>query len=80
MYRIWGSKPLRNTLGKNHKILNDFEVDVSQQGLKETDIQLFRNLGCINRSMASREREVMAPEVYISELTPGEVRSVIRCL
>lgn len=79
MYRIWGSKPLRNTSGKKHKILNDFEVDVSQRGLKETDIQLFWNLGCINRNMASRKREVI-PEVYISELTPGEVRSAIRCL
>ena len=53
---------------------------LSQQGLKETDIQLLENLGCINGSMVSQKGEVAAPAVSISELTPGEVCSVLRCL
>ena len=53
---------------------------LSQQGLKETDIQLLQNLGCINGSMVSRKGDVVAPAVSISELTPGDVCSVLRRL
>ena len=53
-----GYQASQEHIREKNKILNDFEVDVSQQELREIDIQLFQNLGCISRSMVSRKREV----------------------
>lgn len=53
-----GYQACQEHIREKDKILNDFEGDVSQQELREIDLQLFQNLGCISRSMVSRKREV----------------------